>query len=208
MTRMFTLALSGALLATPALAADPKPSRSASEIVCALTGDCAAASDGPRAQRPAEAAFSFTRPGGAKPTPPAKAASVRTATVAEPARMRRAAAPAAASSGLDMRINFASGSADLTPQARAEAAQFAKAMAMPQLAGRRFVVEGHTDSVGNRDYNLDLSKRRAASVVSYIVSLGVPADRVEAKGYGFDKPLPGRGAGAPGNRRVQFVPAA
>jgi outer membrane protein OmpA-like peptidoglycan-associated protein len=42
----------------------------------------------------------------------------------------------------------------------------------------------HTDSRGKADYNLDLSQRRAASAVAYIVSQGIEQDRISAKGYG------------------------
>lgn len=57
----------------------------------------------------------------------------------------------------------------------------------PELAKVR--VEGHTDSRGSASYNLDLSKRRAASVVRYLVDRGVPAERLESEGYGETKPL-------------------
>ena len=42
----------------------------------------------------------------------------------------------------------------------------------------------HTDSRGKSDYNLDLSQRRAASAVTYIISQGIEQDRISAKGYG------------------------
>lgn len=50
-------------------------------------------------------------------------------------------------------------------------------------------VEGHTDSRGTREHNLDLSQRRAASVVRYLVAHGVAASRLEAVGYGPDRPV-------------------
>jgi len=74
----------------------------------------------------------------------------------------------------------------------------------PELAYIR--VEGHTDNVGSRPYNLDLSRRRAESVVAYIVSKSVPRGRLTAVGLGFDRPLaPNTTAlGRAKNRRVQF----
>jgi OOP family OmpA-OmpF porin len=57
---------------------------------------------------------------------------------------------------------------------------------VPSASG---VVEGHTDSVGNDDYNLKLSQRRADSVRKYLVDKGVPAARLEAKGYGEAQPV-------------------
>jgi outer membrane protein OmpA-like peptidoglycan-associated protein len=77
---------------------------------------------------------------------------------------------------------------------------------------RRVIVEGHTDSRGNHDHNVDLSQRRAQSVVRFLVDRGgVSADRLEARGFGPDQPeVPNattRDEHAR-NRRVEFrIPA-
>jgi outer membrane protein OmpA-like peptidoglycan-associated protein len=47
----------------------------------------------------------------------------------------------------------------------------------------------HTDSVDTDAYNLDLSQRRAASAVKYIVQNGIAPDRIVPKGYGESKPI-------------------
>jgi outer membrane protein OmpA-like peptidoglycan-associated protein len=53
----------------------------------------------------------------------------------------------------------------------------------------RVVVEGHTDSRGNHDHNVDLSQRRAQSVVRFLTERGgVSPDRLEARGFGPDQP--------------------
>ena len=57
---------------------------------------------------------------------------------------------------------------------------------VPSASG---VVEGHTDSVGNDDYNLKLSQRRADSVRKYLVDKGVSPTRLEAKGLGETQPV-------------------
>jgi outer membrane protein OmpA-like peptidoglycan-associated protein len=51
------------------------------------------------------------------------------------------------------------------------------------------MIEGHTDSIGSRAINLDLSKRRARSVENYLVGKGVVRTRLRSQGYGFDRPL-------------------
>lgn len=105
----------------------------------------------------------------------------------------------------DLRLSFELGSADLTPQAREEAKVFAESLQRPELAGKRFLIEGHTDSSGGRSYNLLLSQRRAAAVADYIASLGVERDRLRTRGFGYDRPLPGHSTDSPENRRVEAV---
>lgn len=72
---------------------------------------------------------------------------------------------------------------------------------------RRAVIEGHTDSVGRRAANQDLSDRRAQSVLAALVDLGVGADRLHATGYGPDSPVASNAsaAGRQMNRRVEVV---
>jgi OOP family OmpA-OmpF porin len=51
------------------------------------------------------------------------------------------------------------------------------------------VIEGHTDSVGDHASNMKLSQRRADSVRSYLIkTFGVAPERLDAKGYGPDRP--------------------
>jgi len=68
-------------------------------------------------------------------------------------------------------------------------------------------IQGHTDDRGKRDYNLDLSERRASSVRRYLVEGGVESSRLQAKGFGPDKPLAPNitGGGRAKNRRVEFL---
>jgi OmpA-OmpF porin, OOP family len=78
-------------------------------------------------------------------------------------------------------------------------------LAHPEL--ERIRVEGHTDNVGGRAYNLDLSQRRARSVVRALVQRGVAANRLEAAGYGFEHPIASNATslGRAKNRRVEFT---
>jgi outer membrane protein OmpA-like peptidoglycan-associated protein len=50
-------------------------------------------------------------------------------------------------------------------------------------------IEGHTDDVGSKEHNLELSERRAASVRDYLVEQGVPAESVSARGFGESQPM-------------------
>jgi len=52
------------------------------------------------------------------------------------------------------------------------------------------VIKGHTDSIGKRAYNMQLSKKRANSLKQYLVKkFGIKASRIATIGYGFDKPV-------------------
>ncbi|MBK6690241.1 MAG: OmpA family protein [Deltaproteobacteria bacterium] len=77
--------------------------------------------------------------------------------------------------------------------------------ANPQLL--RIRIEGHTDEQGRADYNRSLSQRRATSVMRYLIQRGVEERRLEAEGYGEDKPLvSGHDEAAwAKNRRVEFT---
>jgi peptidoglycan-associated lipoprotein len=58
-----------------------------------------------------------------------------------------------------------------------------------QYANIHATVEGHADERGTRDYNLALGDRRANAARNYLVSLGVPADRLTTISYGKERPV-------------------
>ncbi len=60
---------------------------------------------------------------------------------------------------------------------------------MKRFPGLRIEVQGHTDSDGDLNLNVQLSQRRAESVCDYIQALGVARDRLVAKGYGPSRPI-------------------
>jgi len=68
-------------------------------------------------------------------------------------------------------------------------------------------IQGHTDTTGDADNNLALSARRARSVMQFLVSQGVTAERLESKGFGQSQPLDHTNTeeGQQANRRVEFV---
>jgi OOP family OmpA-OmpF porin len=71
----------------------------------------------------------------------------------------------------------------------------------------RLLVEGHTDTRAGEKYNLDLSKRRAASVRMYLEESGVEAERLCSQGFGQSRPVAGNDTeeGMARNRRVEFT---
>jgi outer membrane protein OmpA-like peptidoglycan-associated protein len=101
-------------------------------------------------------------------------------------------------------ITFATGSAALTPgdetSLRGTAASL---LAEPAL---RFEVAGHTDNTGSRIVNERLSLARAESVRAFLVSAGVPADRLISRGYGPANPIASNATseGRALNRRVEL----
>jgi len=77
--------------------------------------------------------------------------------------------------------------ADIRTDARdalSQTAQFLRSY--PQL---KVVIEGHCDERGSTEYNLALGDRRAAAVKQFLVSLGIPAERMETVSYGKEKPF-------------------
>jgi OmpA-OmpF porin, OOP family len=126
------------------------------------------------------------------------------------ASTRTHATPAAESSSpsVNLTVDFATGSAQLTPQAMATLDQLGKALKSSELASYHFRIEGHTDTVGAPAYNKALSEQRAEAVVTYLSSkFGLQPSRLEAVGMGEDGllvPTPPQTA-EPRNRRVQVV---
>ncbi len=101
-------------------------------------------------------------------------------------------------------VNFATSSAELTAEARETLNTVAQTLVAN--SGIRVEVGGHTDNTGSRTGNVALSQARAESVMQYLISRGVAANRMEARGYGPDQPIADNGtrAGRAENRRVEL----
>ena len=71
---------------------------------------------------------------------------------------------------------------------------------------KKMRIEGHTDNVGSAWYNKDLSRKRAAAVVSWLVEQGIDASRLSSSGKGPDSPIDSNKTdeGRQNNRRVEF----
>jgi outer membrane protein OmpA-like peptidoglycan-associated protein len=109
---------------------------------------------------------------------------------------------------VNLTVNFAFGSADLTPEATQALDLLGLALRSPDLARYRFRIVGHTDTVGTADFNRALSERRAQAVVGYIsTKYGVAGSRLEPIGMGSDRLLIPTAAQVPEprNRRVEII---
>jgi outer membrane protein OmpA-like peptidoglycan-associated protein len=71
----------------------------------------------------------------------------------------------------------------------------------------KVVLKGHTDNIGNKSYNIQLSTDRAKSVATYMQQQGIATDRIRFEGYGSGEPVAGNDteAGRALNRRVEAV---
>ena len=70
-----------------------------------------------------------------------------------------------------------------------QAALRQQATYLSQYPNARATIEGHCDERGTREYNLALGERRANAAKNYLVSLGVPADRLSTVSYGKERPI-------------------
>ncbi len=93
----------------------------------------------------------------------------------------------------------------LLPEAAHSLEQLAEALKADPKRNAR--IEGYTDSVGSAAYNLALSERRASSVMTALVALGVPTGQLSTRAFGEDSPAASNdsAAGRQMNRRVEVV---
>ncbi len=136
--------------------------------------------------------------------PPAAAAP-------EPAALAPAAAPQPAQAPAPTRlvlddVNFDYDKASLRPEAYPKLNEAAESL--KGWGDGKIEVAGHTDSRGSEAYNMNLSLRRAESVRDYLVTKGIPSDRMVIKGYGESQPVADNATpeGRFQNRRVELHP--
>lgn len=172
----------------PALAqAAPRPGNPSAEQIIAALRPVGAIPAGTRGIRPVGGAAS--QPGvattmAARPPMPAKPPSV------------------------DLTVHFDFGSAEITPRAARTLDELGRALTSAVLAGYRFRIEGHTDTVGTPDFNKNLSDQRASAVARYLEGrFAVGATRLETVGLGDRSLLVATPPQTPEerNRRVHVV---
>lgn len=131
---------------------------------------------------------------------------------AEPAEAPPAPVPAAEPTPehykycITLHTEFDVDKTEIRPQYRDEIAKVGNFM--KQYPTTTAVIEGHTDNVGDAEYNRGLSQRRAESVVNHLVeTYGIDRTRLTAKGYGMANPVADNAtnAGKQANRRIEAI---
>jgi len=100
-------------------------------------------------------------------------------------------------------VTFDTGKANLRPESFPQFDNIVEYMTHKKSA--RVEISGHTDNVGNSKTNKALSKKRAQACRDYLISKGIDGSRIEAVGYGDERPLASNDAedGRAQNRRIE-----
>ncbi|MCB1473694.1 MAG: peptidoglycan-associated lipoprotein Pal [Rhodobiaceae bacterium] len=85
------------------------------------------------------------------------------------------------------RVFFTTDSSQLTDVSKATLQR--QAQWLLQYPRYTFTMEGHADERGTREYNIALGARRAAVTRDYLISLGIPANRMRTVSYGKERPV-------------------
>jgi OmpA-OmpF porin, OOP family len=102
-------------------------------------------------------------------------------------------------------VLFDTGKATLKPGAYATIERLATAL--KEVPARKVMIEGHTDSVGSDEYNMQLSQNRALSVQAALMERGVQSDQITTMGKGEGTPVASNddAGGRQQNRRVELI---
>ncbi len=146
----------------------------------------------------------------AAPRPPAPPEPVPDPTVVPPEPVREDSIASASLDDLNRNspikpVFFEYDSSDITSEAKETLD--ANAVALKKYSSWTITIEGHSDERGTAEYNLALGERRAVAARAYLVSLGIPGDRLRTVSYGKEFPFdPGHDDTAwSKNRRAHFV---
>ncbi|MCB9554577.1 MAG: OmpA family protein [Deltaproteobacteria bacterium] len=103
-------------------------------------------------------------------------------------------------------ITFATGKAKIRSRSFAVLDEAVKVL--QEYGSLKLEIRGHSDNRGKREFNVELSRRRAQAVADYLISKGVAADRLKVEGLGPDEPVANNRtrSGRAKNRRIEFKP--
>jgi large repetitive protein len=105
------------------------------------------------------------------------------------------------------KVQFAFDSAELLPTAFPVLDDVVRKIEETDIVFKKLIVEGHTSSEGSDEYNLKLSKRRATSVMNYLIKKGIKADLLDIAPFGESRPIADNETeeGKETNRRSEFI---
>lgn len=106
----------------------------------------------------------------------------------------------------DFEINFEFGSAEIRDDSKPQLLELAKALNHQSLVKAKLMLVGHTDAVGSREANQNLSERRAFSIADFLTNAGgIDGGRLVPFGYGEDRLKNSNDGNAAENRRVEVI---
>jgi len=106
----------------------------------------------------------------------------------------------------DQDVYFANNSSQLSGIAREQLLALGAALQSPALQGARFLISGHTNTIGSDIANRELSFRRAVAVREHLTRhFGLPSRQIEIYGFGADRLKYPDAPRHPGNRRVEIA---
>lgn len=109
-------------------------------------------------------------------------------------------------STFDFEINFEFGSAAIRADSKPQLLELAKALNHETLVEAKLMLVGHTDAVGSREANQNLSERRAFSIADFLTNVGgIDGARLVPFGYGEDRLKNINDGNAAENRRVEVI---
>lgn len=110
------------------------------------------------------------------------------------------------SPSINIKVYFEFDSAIVKPESLDLLDSLGAALTSGELSGHRFELAGHTDALGSKTYNLELSERRAKAVLEYLTTqFDIDASRIDTVGYGESRLLDSDNPESDVNRRVQVT---
>lgn len=106
---------------------------------------------------------------------------------------------------VSLTVGFKFDSSEVTPESASTLDTLAQALKSDDLSALEFMVEGHTDGKGSREYNMKLSQQRAAAVRAYLIRSGVDGKRLQSQGKGDTELVNPKDPFAAENRRVKVL---